>query len=106
MATRTQMGPAWDTISMFNSPHVSIVAGASSGIGVATAILLAESGSSAAVHYNRDAKGAACVLSRIEELGGKGFVVQADLRNRRDAQTLAERVIEEFGQVDVLVNNA
>ncbi len=91
---------------MFSSPHVSIVTGASSGIGAATAILLAESGSSVAVHYNCDAVGAARTQRQIEERGGRASIIQADLRNRSGAQLLSERVIDQFGQIDVLVNNA
>lgn len=91
---------------MFISPHVSVVTGASSGIGAATALLLAESGSWVAVHYNRDAGGANCVQHLIEKRGGKAFVVQADLQCRAGAQNLAEQVLNQFGQIDVLVNNA
>jgi len=75
-------------------------------MGAATALLLAEQGSSTVVHYNRDHEGAACVQRQIEERGGTAITIQADLRHRSGAQLLAQQVMDRFGQVDVLINNA
>ena len=92
--------------SQFQSPHVSLVTGASSGIGAATAVSLAKCGSWIAVHYNRDANGAACIKRRIEEGGGRACLIQAELQSRSGAQTVAAQTLDHFGQIDVLVNNA
>jgi len=90
----------------FQAPHVSVVTGASSGIGAATAVFLAESGSNVVVHYNRDKGGAQCIQRRIEERGGRASVAQAELQSREGAQRLVAHALEQFGKIDVLVNNA
>jgi 3-oxoacyl-[acyl-carrier protein] reductase len=91
---------------VFPAPHVSVVTGASSGIGAATAVSLAASGSNVVVHYNRDAAGAECIQRLIQERGGRACVVQADLQSRDGAQRIVAQTLDEFGQIDVLVNNA
>jgi len=101
MANETFRSPV-----VFQAPHVSVVTGASSGIGAATAIFLAESGSNVVVHYNRDAAGAQCIQRRIEELGRRACLAQAELQSRDGAQRLVAQTMDHFGQIDVLVNNA
>jgi NAD(P)-dependent dehydrogenase (short-subunit alcohol dehydrogenase family) len=93
-------------MAMFNPPHVSVVTGASGGIGAASAIALAEWCSTVVIHYNQDSESADRVRSLIEERGGKTFTVNGDLRRREDAERLVDNVIDKFGQIDVLVNNA
>src|SRR5829696_6557993 len=88
---------------VFQAPHVSVVTGASSGIGASTAVFLAESGSNVVVHYNRDEKGAQCIQRRIEERGGRACLAQAELQSRDGAQRLVAQAIDQFGQIDVLV---
>jgi 3-oxoacyl-[acyl-carrier protein] reductase len=90
----------------FPAPHVSVVTGASSGIGAATAVSLAENGSSVVVHYNNDQAGAACIQRRIEERGGHACLAQADLQSREGARRVVAQAVDSFGRIDVLVNNA
>jgi NAD(P)-dependent dehydrogenase (short-subunit alcohol dehydrogenase family) len=79
----------------------ALVTGATSGIGRATALRLAHDGWTVIVH-GRDAQRGADVVKEIESIGGVARFVSADLS---DATEIA-RVIEEIGDVDVLVNNA
>jgi NAD(P)-dependent dehydrogenase (short-subunit alcohol dehydrogenase family) len=59
--------------------RVALVTGAGTGIGQASAILLAQAGAMVAVHYHASRQGAEQTLSEIERHGGSGFLVRADL---------------------------
>lgn len=90
----------------FPSDHVSLVTGASTGIGAAVAVALAERGSHIAVHYRANEAAANGVVEQIGKLGGRAFTVQADLAQPKSAQTLIDSVLSRTGHLDVLVNNA
>ena len=90
----------------FASNHVSLVTGASTGIGAATAVALARHGSSVAVHYHRSQKAAEAVVERITQAGGSAFCLKANLRDASTAQPLVEAALTQYGHIDVLVNNA
>ena len=85
---------------------VALVTGASSGIGAATAILLADLGASVAVCYYRNQEGAEKVASEISSTGGKTVAVRADVRHANQIQSMLTRATEELGPIDILVNNA
>lgn len=82
---------------------VVLVTGASSGIGAAVSRELARAGAAVAVHYHRG-KRAARELGA--EIGNDARCFQADLGDPEDAGELFDAVVEHFGKVDVLVNNA
>jgi len=84
----------------------AIVTGASSGIGRACAIALAEAGADVAVNYRGGADKAAEVVKEIEGLGRRGHAVQADVSKEEDVKAMFAEVIDAFGTVDILVNNA
>lgn len=84
---------------------VAIVTGASSGIGEATAKLLAEHGATVAVVARRKDRLDALVSS-IEDEGGTALAVEADVSDRAQAESAVERVVNRFGRLDILVNNA
>jgi 3-oxoacyl-[acyl-carrier protein] reductase len=90
----------------FRSNHVSLVTGASTGIGAATALALAGAGSAVAIHYNRSEAEAAQVAEQICARGGKAILLQADLVKPDAAAGLADQVLKQFGRIDLLVNNA
>lgn len=90
----------------FPSDHVSLVTGASTGIGAAVAATLAERGSHVAVHYRRNEAAANKIVEQIEERGGRAFAVQADLVQSESAQILIDSVLSRANHLDVLVNNA
>jgi 3-oxoacyl-[acyl-carrier protein] reductase len=85
---------------------ISLVTGASSGIGAATAIALAEQGASIAINYNRNEAGAQQVHQAITAAGGKAIVIQADVTKTTDIKAMIERTVNELGPIDILVNNA
>lgn len=84
----------------------ALVTGASSGIGAATASVLAELGARVAIGYHNNQKGAEAVRDTIAAAGGKAVVLQADMRQPTESRLLAERAAGELGPIDILVNNA
>jgi NAD(P)-dependent dehydrogenase (short-subunit alcohol dehydrogenase family) len=58
------------------------------------------------VHYHRSSEAAAALVREIEAGGGKAVAVPGDLSRAADVQALVDTAIEQFGPVDVLVNNA
>ena len=86
--------------------RVILITGASSGVGAALAEQLAGMGARVVVNYSRSAEAAEAVVSRITSAGGQALAVQADVSEEADCKRLVAATIEQFGQLDVLVNNA
>jgi len=84
---------------------VALVTGASSGIGEATAIHLAQHGAIVAVAARRKDRLDALV-TRIEAAGGKARAIEADVTQREQAQRAVDETVAAFGRLDTLVNNA
>jgi NADP-dependent 3-hydroxy acid dehydrogenase YdfG len=84
---------------------VALVTGASSGIGAATARLLAERGASVALVARRQDRLEA-LAAEIDEAGGTGLVVTADITDRIQAEAAVQQAVARFGRLDILVNNA
>ncbi|MFF7656401.1 SDR family NAD(P)-dependent oxidoreductase [Streptomyces sp. NPDC007983] len=82
-----------------------VVTGAASGIGRATALQFAQGGAKVLV-ADVDRAGAEGVVGEIEAAGGTALAVVGDLSDQRVVDGVAERAVEAFGGVDVLVNNA
>ncbi len=85
--------------------NVAIVTGASSGIGRATALALAEAGARVAVAARRAGR-LDEVVARIGRGGGRALAVATDVADRDAVFALVERAAAELGPVDILVNNA
>ncbi len=85
--------------------HVAIVTGASSGIGQATAIALAEAGAAVALAARRAGR-LDEVVGRIHDGRGRALAVATDVTDRDAVFALVERTSAAFGPVDILVNNA
>jgi len=84
----------------------AIITGSSRGIGRAIAVRLASDGYGVVVNYARSREAADQVVSEIEQAGGAAIAVQADVSCQDDRRRLVEAVVERFGRLDVLVNNA
>ena len=85
---------------------VALVTGASSGIGAATAAMLAELGARVAIGYHNNQKGADETRERIVAAGGTAIAVRSDVRRQADIRALVDRTSSELGPIDILVNNA
>lgn len=88
------------------SGKFALVTGGSRGIGRGIAVRLAERGAAVAVNFIRDEAAAQQTLRTIQEVGGTGFIVRADVSHPQDVAVMAGRVREEWGKLDIFVNNA
>lgn len=85
---------------------VALITGATRGIGKQIAIKLAEEGYDIAINYRKENKELASVKAEIEKNNVKCLAVQGDVSNFEDTKRFVDEVINEFGTIDVLVNNA
>ena len=88
------------------SNRVALVTGASSGIGAASAQVLASLGADVAITYLHNQAGAEKVRDEITSLGRKALAIHADVREAEQISALVSHVINELGPIDILVNNA
>jgi enoyl-[acyl-carrier protein] reductase III len=84
----------------------ALVTGGSRGIGRGIALRLAEQGADVGIGYVRNEAAAARTLQDIQQRGARGFIVRADVSKPDDVSAMAVRAKQEFGQLDILVNNA
>jgi 3-oxoacyl-[acyl-carrier protein] reductase len=85
---------------------VAVVTGASKGIGAAIAKSLAAEGASVVVNYASSKAGADAVVSAIAAAGGKAVSVGGDVSVASEAQGIVNAAIENYGRIDILVNNS
>jgi 3-oxoacyl-[acyl-carrier protein] reductase len=85
---------------------VAIVTGSSRGIGAATATLLAANGAAVAVNCKANRERGEQVVQQIAQAGGRAILVQADVTDPGQVETLVTQTEQELGPVDILVNNA
>ena len=88
------------------SGRVAIVTGAGMGIGRGIARRLAREGAAIVVAELREDRGDRTVRELTEELGAPARFVAADVSRRDDVERMVATTVEEFGRVDILVNNA
>lgn len=84
----------------------ALVTGASKGIGKATAIRLAAAGFSVCINYLEDEEGAESAKHSIEANGGDAMIFRADVSDVQSVKALFSMIQQEWGRLDVLVNNA
>jgi 3-oxoacyl-[acyl-carrier protein] reductase len=85
---------------------VALVTGASQGIGRDTALALAEAGARVAVAARNEEKLAALVNEIVGLEGGQAFAVKMDVADAEQVKAGFKQVLEKFGRLDILVNNA
>lgn len=83
-----------------------LITGASRGIGKATAIEFAKKGYVVAVNYNKSKSEAEKLCREITALGGKAKAFSADISKADSVKKMVKDVLEHFGKIDVLINNA
>ena len=86
--------------------RVALITGSDSGIGQATAIEFAKEGAKVVITYHSDEEGAKQTLEAVEKVGSKGLVLQVDVTEEKEVETMFDKAIEEFGKVNILMNNA
>lgn len=85
---------------------VSLVTGASRGIGRAIALKLSSLGSKVVINYREKEEAANSVVEVIASQGGEAMAIKADVRDGEAVKALVQAVTEKWGKIDILVNNA
>jgi len=86
--------------------QVALVTGGGTGIGRATSIELARRGAIVAVNFSRSEADAEETVHLIRKEGGSAIYVKADVSKDREVRQMVDTIVERFGTVDLLVNNA
>ena len=84
----------------------ALVTGGGTGIGRATALLLADAGADVAVNYSRSVEEAEATAGEVRAKGRRAMAVQADVADDAAVRKMVSAVVAEFGRLDILVNNA
>ncbi len=85
---------------------VAVVTGSSRGIGKAIALKLARSGADLVINYSSDNNGAEETAVAVRDMGQRAITVQCNIADFNDAKNLIERSVDEYGKIDIMVNNA
>jgi 3-oxoacyl-[acyl-carrier protein] reductase len=86
--------------------RTALVTGGASGIGLATATLLAQSGATVAVNFLADDPRGPETVKKLSAAGGKVIAAPGSVGDARDAETMVKQAIDKLGRLDLLVNNA
>lgn len=85
---------------------VALVTGSSRGVGRAVALAYGKAGADVVVNYTSNEKAADEAVEAIKSMGSRAIAVKGDVALKSDAENLVNSAVEEFGKLDVLVNNA
>ncbi|MFT9847718.1 SDR family NAD(P)-dependent oxidoreductase [Aneurinibacillus sp. REN35] len=85
---------------------VTLVTGGGTGIGRATCLALAERGASIAVNYSHSKADAEKTAQIINDEGGRAITIQADVSQDKEVRKMVDTIVQQFGTVDLLVNNS
>jgi len=86
--------------------RVVLVTGGSRGIGEAISLVFGKNGDAVAVNYNSNRERAEAVVSRIRGSGSEAIAIKADVSKADEVFRMVDTVVEKYGRLDVLVNNA
>jgi NAD(P)-dependent dehydrogenase (short-subunit alcohol dehydrogenase family) len=86
--------------------RTALITGADSGIGKAVALAFAREGADVLISYLNEEEDAKEAAQLVEEAGRRAIRVAGDIKNEAHCQLLVQRAIDEFGKLDILVNNA
>ena len=89
-----------------NPNKVALVTGSSRGIGRAIAIELAKSGIDIVVNNDKDPQEGLEVVNEINKIGRNAIYIQADVSNLDQVEKMIKKIINKFGRIDILINNA
>ncbi|MEX2955799.1 SDR family oxidoreductase [Staphylococcus pasteuri] len=84
---------------------VALITGGDSGIGRSVAILFAKEGANVAIGYYNEHQDAEDTVNRLKELGVEAKAYAHDLKDEKQSQQLIKDVVEDFGGLNILVNN-
>jgi NAD(P)-dependent dehydrogenase (short-subunit alcohol dehydrogenase family) len=88
------------------SGKVAVITGADSGIGRAVAIAYAREGADVLLSYLEEHEDAEDTAGHVRQAGRRALLVDGDLSNPQHCRDIIAKAVEEFGRIDVLVNNA
>jgi NAD(P)-dependent dehydrogenase (short-subunit alcohol dehydrogenase family) len=94
-------------LSLSLAGEMAIITGGRQGIGKAIALAFAQAGADVAVcDVVTDDGQLMSVAEEIQKMGRRSLAIQADISKRSDVEKMVERVLQEFGTIDILLNNA
>jgi len=99
---KSQPAPTGDKLS----GKVALITGGDSGIGRATALLLAEHGADIAIAYLNETADAEDTKKEVEKLGRKCLLIEGDLGNETHCKKVISKSVKKFASLDILINNA
>jgi NAD(P)-dependent dehydrogenase (short-subunit alcohol dehydrogenase family) len=112
-ASQADMTPQPDSDLSNYSPagklkeKVAFITGADSGIGRAVAIAYAMEGGEVAIFYNENDQDAEETKKMVRDIGNKDcLIIKGDVRNYEDCESAIKQVVERFGKLNILINNA
>lgn len=85
---------------------VVLVTGSSRGIGRSIAVKFAKEGANVIINYKTNTKEAETITEIISNYGNKCLCIQADVSKENEVSMMIEKIIKEFGKIDIVVNNA
>jgi glucose 1-dehydrogenase len=94
------------TIPQVLKGRAALVTGASQGIGLATAVSLAQAGASVAFNYRQDPRQATAAVEAINKAGGRDILLAGDVAEQTVVERLVAQTVAAFGRLDIAVSNA
>lgn len=88
------------------SNKIALVTGGASGIGRTISLALAKCGATVIVNYNQSKEKAESLIEEINSMGQKAMAYQANIANYEEAKRLIDEIMNQFGQLNIVVNNA